>query len=83
METLNIISDNGKGFIVRSAGFPPTAEQMKEISNSEWVESELSRTEAAALDPSYPALNAVLEYRAAIRAWRDANYEGDRPCLNV
>ena len=83
MEELNIISDNGCGFIIRSAGLEPTAEEKEGFTNADWVSQQLDQTAKAALDPDYPALAQVLEYRAALRAYRDNNYEGDRPQLEI
>ena len=83
MEELNILSDNGCGFVVASAGREFTGEEYAQSFTSDWVDDRLEQTEKAALDPDYPALTQVLEYRAALRAYRDNNYEGDRPQLEV
>ena len=83
MEELNTIYDNGAGFVIKSAGLELTSEQYDKSSSSVWVTQQLGQTEKAALDPDYPALTQVLEYRAALRAYRDNNYEGDRPKLEV
>lgn len=83
MEELNIISDNGCGFVVASAGREYTEEEYAQAFTESWVNEQLDQTAKAALDPDYPALAQVLEYRAALRAYRDNNYEGDRPQLEV
>ena len=83
MEELNIISDNGCGFVVASAGREYTEEEYAQDFAESWVKEQLEQTEKAALDPNYPALAQLLEYRAALRAYRDNNYEGDRPLLEV
>ena len=83
MEELNVISDNGCGFVVLSAGRSCTEDECAEAESSAWVVQQLAATEKAALDPDYPALTQVLEYRAALRAYRDNNYEGERPQLEV
>ena len=83
MENLNLIYDNGAGFVIESAGRELTAYENDKISADEWVTQQLDQTTKAALDPEYPALTQVLEYRAALRAYRDNNYEGDRPQLEV
>ena len=73
---LNVIYDDGFGFVIESCGLPVDSEQ---LSASDWVSQQLDQTTKAALDPDYPALAQVLEYRAALRDYRDNNYEGDRP----
>ena len=83
MEELNIISDNGCGFVVASAGREYTKEEYAQAFTESWVNEQLEQTTKAALDPDYPALTQVLEYRAALRAYRENNYEGDRPTLEV
>ena len=83
MEELNIISDNGCGFVVASAGREYSKEEYAQVFTESWVNEQLDQTAKAALDPDYPALAQVLEYRAALRAYRDNNYEGDRPQLEV
>lgn len=83
MEELNIISDNGCGFVVASAGREYTKEEYAQYFASDWVSQQLDQTSKAALDPDYPALTQVLEYRTALRAYRDNNYEGDRPQLEI
>ena len=81
METkLNVVYDDGYGFIIESCGLPVNSEN---LANADWVSKQLDQTEKAALDPDYPALMQVLEYRAALRAYRDNNYEGNRPLLEV
>ena len=77
---LNVIYDDGHGFIIESCGLQVNSEN---LANSDWVAKQLDQTEKAALDPEYPALTQVLEYRAALRAYRDNNYEGERPQLEV
>ena len=83
MEELNIISDNGCGFVVESAGSEYTKEEYAQVFTESWVNEQLDQTAKAALDPDYPALAQVMEYRAALRAYRDNNYEGDRPQLEI
>ena len=83
MEELNIISDNGCGFVVASAGRECTKEEYAQVFTESWVNEQLDQTAKAALDPDYPALTQVLEYRSALRAYRDNNYEGDRPQLEI
>ena len=83
MEELNTIYDNGAGFVIKSAGRELTRSEYDKITSDEWVTQQLDQTAKAALDPEYPALTQVLEYRAALRAYRDNNYEGDRPQLEV
>ena len=83
MEELNIISDNGCGFVVASAGREYTKEEYAQVFTESWVNEQLDQTAKAALDPDYPALAQVLEYRAALRAYRDNNYEGELPLLGV
>ena len=83
MEELNTIYDNGAGFVIKSAGRGLTESEYDKIASDEWVSQQLEQTAKAALDPDYPALTQVLEYRAALRAYRDNNYEGDRPQLGV
>ena len=83
MEELNVIYDNGSGFIIRSAGRELTASELNSIDAGTWVDEQLEQTAKAALDPDYPALTQVLEYRAALRAYRENNYEGDRPQLEI
>ena len=81
METkLNVIYDDGHGFIIESCGLPVNSDN---LANADWVTQQLDQTTKAALDPDYPALTQVLEYRAALRAYRDNNYEGERPLLEV
>lgn len=77
---LNVIHDDGHGFVIESCGLSVDSWQ---LSASDWVTQQLDQTEKAALDPEYPALTQVLEYRAALRAYRDNNYEGERPQLEV
>ena len=83
MSELTVIKDNGRGCVIKTAGVPLSDFEKAVVENADWVAYELFRTEAAALDPSYLALNAVLEYRASLRAYRDKNYEGERPQLEV
>ena len=83
MEELNVIYDSGSGHRILSSGHAADQEYMTALENSGWVSSQLDQTTKAALDPEYPALAQVLEYRAALRAYRDNNYEGDRPQLEV
>ena len=83
MENLNLIYDNGAGFVIQSAGRELTGSEYDKITSDEWVTQQLEQTEKAALDPDYPALTQVLEYRTALRAYRDNNYEGDRPQLEI
>ena len=83
MDELNTIYDNGAGFVIQSAGRELTMAEYDKITSDEWVAQQLKQTAKAALDPDYPALAQVLEYRAALRAYRDNNYEGDRPQLEV
>ena len=83
MEELNTIYDNGAGFVIKSAGQGLTESEYDKITSGEWVSQQLEQTAKAALDPDYPALTQVLEYRAALRAYRDNNYEGERPLLEV
>ena len=81
METkLNVIYDDGCGFVIESCGFPADSEK---LAGADWVSQQLDQTTKAALDPDYPSLTQVLEYRAALRAYRDNNYEGVRPQLEV
>ena len=82
MLELNTITES-ESFIIRSAGLELTSEQYDKLAASDWVAIQLDQTEKAALDPDYPALTQVLEYRTALRAYRDNNYEGDRPQLGV
>ena len=82
MLELNTITES-ESFIIKSAGLELTSEQYDKSSSSDWVAIQLDQTAKAALDPDYPALAQVLEYRAALRAYRDNNYEGDRPQLEV
>ena len=77
---LNVIYDDGFGFVIESCGLQVNSEN---LANADWVSQQLTNTEKAALDPEYPALTQVLEYRAALRAYRDNNFEGDRPLLEV
>jgi len=77
---MNVIHDDGFGFVIKSCGLPVNIE---DLANADWVATQLDQTAKAALDPEYPALTQVLEYRAALRAYRDNNYEGDRPQLEV
>ena len=83
MEKLNVIYDNGLGHKILSSGVAADQELVAIISSADWVATQLDQTTKAALDPDYPALAQVLEYRAALRAYRDNNYEGDRPQLEV
>ena len=83
MDELNTIYDNGAGFVIQSAGRELTWPEYDKITSDEWVTQQLDQTVKAALDPGYPDLAQVLEYRAALRAYRDNNYEGDRPLLEV
>lgn len=83
MENLNLIYDNGVGFKIESAGRELTAHENEALLSEEWVSQQLDQTAKAALDPDYPALTQVLEYRAALRAYRDNNYDGERPQLEV
>ena len=83
MDELNTIYDNGAGFVIKSAGLELTNSEYAKITSDEWVTQQLEQTAKAALDPDYPALAQVLEYRAALRAYRDNNYEGERPQLEV
>ena len=80
---MNLIYDNGAGFVIESELDAPSDEDMAVMAKSDWVTQQLDQTEKAALDPNYPALVQVLEYRAALRAYRDNNYEGERPLLEV
>lgn len=80
---MNLIYDNGAGFVIESELEAPSDEAMAVIAESDWVATQLDQTAKAALDPEYPALTQVLEYRAALRAFRDNNYEGERPQLVV
>jgi len=81
METkLNVIYDDGFGFVIESCGLSVDSAQ---LSASDWVSQQLNQTTKSALDPAYPALTQVLEYRAALRAYRDNNYEGERPQLEI
>ena len=82
MLELNTITES-ESFIIKSAGLEFTSEQYDKLSSSYWVTTQLDQTAKAALDPDYPALTQVLEYRAALRAYRDNNYEGNRPLLEV
>ena len=77
---MNVIHDDGFGFVIKSCGLPVNSETLTAI---DWVTQQLDQTTKAALDPDYPALTQVLEYRAALRAYRDNNYEGERPQLEV
>ena len=77
---LNVIYDDGFGFVIESCGLPVNSEN---LANADWATQQLDQTAKAALDPDYPALTQVLEYRAALRAYRDNNYEGERPQLEV
>lgn len=83
MEEINTIYDNCAGFVIKSAGRELTGPEYDKITSDEWVTNQLDQTAKAALDPDYPALAQVLAYRAALRAYRDNNYEGDRPQLEV
>ena len=83
MEDLSTIYDNGAGFVIKSAGRELTESEYDKIASDEWVSQQLEQTAKAALDPEYPALTQVLEYRTALRAYRDNNYEGERPQLEV
>ena len=83
MEELNIISDNGCGFVVLSAGRELTDAERYEIDSSGWVDEELEKTRDAALDPSYPLLSQVIEYRAKLREYSDSGFTIDRPSLGV
>jgi len=83
MSEFIVIKDNGQGCVIKTAGVPLSDFEKAVIENADWVAYELSRTEAAALDPNYPALVQVLDYRAALRAYRDSNYEGNRPQLDI
>ena len=83
MDELNTIYDNCAGFVIQSAGRELTGSEYDKITSGDWVSQQLEQTAKAALDPDYPALAQVLEYRAALRAYRDNNYEGDRPLLEV
>ena len=83
MDELNTIYDNGAGFVIKSTGRELTGSEYNKITSDEWVTQQLDQTAKAALDPEYPALTQVLEYRAALRAYRDNNYEGDHPQLGV
>ena len=83
MEKLNVIYDNGLGHKILSSGVAADQELVAIISNADWVSQQLDQTEKAALDPAYPALAQVLAYRAALRAYRDNNYEGGRPLLEI
>ena len=80
---MNLIYDNEAGFVIESELEVPSDETMAVMAESDWVGSQLEQTEKAALDTEYPALTQVLEYRAALRAYRDNNYEGERPQLEV
>ena len=80
---MNLIYDNGAGFVIESELYAPSDADMAVMAESDWVAQQLDQTEKAALDPDYPALTQVLEYRAALRAYRDNNYEGERPLLEV
>ena len=80
---MNLIYDNGAGFVIESELDAPSDEAMAVMAESDWISTQLDQTAKAALDPNYPALAQVLEYRAALRAYRDNNYEGDRPQLEV
>lgn len=77
---LNVICDDGHGFIIESCGLPVNNDN---LANADWVTQQLEQTAKAALDPDYPALTQVLEYRAALRTYRDSNYEGNRPKLEI
>ena len=77
---LNVIHDDGHGFVIESCGLLVNSEN---LANADWVAQQLDQTAKAALDPDYPALVQVLEYRTALRAYRDNNYEGERPQLGV
>ena len=80
---MNLIYDNGAGFVIESELDAPNDEAMAVMAESDWVTQQLDQTTKSALDPDYPALAQVLEYRAALRAYRDNNYEGERPLLEV
>ena len=80
---MNLIYDNGAGFVIESELEVPSDETMAVMAESDWVTTQLNQTAKAALDPDYPALTQVLEYRAALRAYRDNNYEGERPQLEA
>ena len=82
MLELNTITES-ESFIIKSSGLELTCEQYQKASSSEWVSQQLDHTAKAALDPDYPALAQVMEYRAALRAYRDSNYESDRPQLEI
>ena len=83
MEELNVIYDSGSGHKIMSLGHLADQECLTALENSDWVATQLDHTAKAALDPDYPALTKVLEYRAALRAYRDSNYDGDRPQLEI
>ena len=83
MEKLNVIYDNGLGHKILSSGVAADQELAAIISSADWVATQLDQTTKAALDPDYPALTQVLDYRAALRAYRDNNYEGERPTLEI
>ena len=80
---MNLIYDNGAGFVIESELDAPSDEDMAVMAESDWIAQQLEQTAKAALDPDYPAIAQVLEYRAALRAYRDNNYEGERPQLEV
>ena len=80
---MNLLYDNGAGFLIESELEEPSDEAMVEMAECDWTTQQLDQTAKAALDPDYPALTQVLEYRAALRAYRDNNYEGERPQLEV
>ena len=83
MEELNVIYDSGAGHKIMSVGHEADYEYITASANADWVAQQLDQTAKAALDPDYPAFVQVLEYRAALRAYRDNNYEGERPLLEV
>jgi len=80
---MNLIYDNGAGFVIESELEAPSDETIAVMAESDWVATQLDQTAKSALDPDYPALAQVLEYRAALRAYRDNNYEGERPVLEI
>ena len=80
---MNLIYDNGAGFVIESELYVPSDEDMAVMAESDWVTQQLDQTAKPALEPDYPVLTQVLAYRAALRAYRDNNYEGDRPQLEV
>lgn len=83
MENLNLIYDNGAGFVVESAGRELTSHEKETLLSEEWVAQQLDQTAKAALDPDYPALTQVLEYRSALRAYQGNNFDGERPVLEI